>query len=147
MFYIIFAVNHHRLFPIHGSSFKRVHPLCGIGNASSSVHHNKTILVKRMCTQYSFLNQQLDNNVRIINNYCLYFVLIYINEDLKPQVKIGTSSGHVALNEMQWFILVTFKSNIAKNEVHELGNPRHTLSVNCRRNMSITSKKHSSVSK
>ena len=70
-----------------------------------------------------------------------------MNEDLKPQVKIGTSSGHVALNEMQWFILVTFKSNIAKNEVHELGNPRHTLSVNCRRNMSITSKKHSSVSK
>ena len=76
-----------------------------------------------MCTQYSFLDQQLDNNVRIINNYCLYFVLIYMNEDLKPQVKIGTSSGHVFLNEMQWFILVTFKSNIPKNEVHELGDP------------------------
>ena len=46
------------------------------------------------------------------------YVSIYLNEDLKLQVKIGTSSSHVVLNEMQWFILVTFKSNIAKNEVH-----------------------------
>ena len=46
------------------------------------------------------------------------YVSIYLNVDLKPQVKIGSSSGHVVLNEMQWFILVTFKSNIPKNEVH-----------------------------
>ena len=42
------------------------------------------------------------------------YVSIYLDEGLKPEVKIGTSSGHVLLNEMQWFILVTFKSNIAK---------------------------------
>jgi len=67
------------------------------------------------------------------------YVSIYLNEDLKPQVKIGTSSGHVVLNEMQWFILVTFKSNIPKNEVHELGDPRHTLSMYFGRYIRITS--------
>ena len=54
------------------------------------------------------------------------YVSIYLNEDLKPQMKIGTSSGHVVLNDLQWFILVTFKSNTSKNEVRELGDPRHT---------------------
>jgi hypothetical protein len=47
-------------------------------------------------------------------------VTIYLN-DLKPQVKIGTSSGHAVLNDTQWFILVTFMGDIPKNEVHELG--------------------------
>ena len=79
-----------------------------------------------------FLNQQQTK-----------YVSIYLNEDLKPQVKIGTSSGHVVLNEIQWFIQVTFKSNIAKNEVHELGDPRHTLSMYCGR----YEWEHSSVSK
>ena len=67
------------------------------------------------------------------------YVSIYLNEDLKPQVEIGTSSGHRVLNDMQWFILVTFKSNIAKNDMHELGNPRHTLSMFCGRYIRITS--------
>ena len=49
------------------------------------------------------------------------YVSVYLNENLQPQVKIGTSSGHVVLNDLQWFILVTFKCNISKNEVHELG--------------------------
>ena len=40
---------------------------------------------------------------------------------------------------MQWFILVTFKSNVAKNEVHELGDPRRTLSMYCGRYIRITS--------
>ena len=31
--------------------------------------------VKRVCTQYSFLDQQLNNNVRIINKYCLYLFI------------------------------------------------------------------------
>ena len=49
------------------------------------------------------------------------YVSIYLNNgDLKPQVKTGTS-GHAVLNEIQWFILVTFKGDIPKNEVHELG--------------------------
>jgi len=54
------------------------------------------------------------------------YVSVYLNEDLKPQVKIETSVGHVVLNDLQWFILVIFKSNVSKNEVHELGDPRHT---------------------
>jgi hypothetical protein len=27
------------------------------------------------------------------------YVSIYLNDDLKPQVKIGTSSGHAVLND------------------------------------------------
>jgi len=72
------------------------------------------------------------------------YVSIYLNDDLKPQVNIGTSSGHVVLNDLQLFILVTFKKNISKNEVHELGDPHHTLSMYCGRYILI---KHSSVSK
>jgi hypothetical protein len=63
------------------------------------------------------------------NQQEIKYVSIYLNEDLKQLVKSETSSGHVMLNEMQWFILVTFNSNIAKNEVNELGDPRHTLSM------------------
>ena len=68
------------------------------------------------------------------------YVSTYLNNnDLKPQVKIGTSCRHVVLNEIQWFILVTFKSNIPKNEVQELGDLQHTLSVYCGRYIRITS--------
>jgi len=67
------------------------------------------------------------------------YVSVYLNEDLKPQVKFGTSSAHVVLNDLQLFILVTFKSNISKNEVHELGDSRQTLSVYCGRYIRITS--------
>jgi len=63
----------------------------------------------------------------------------YLNEELKAQVKIGTSSGHVVLNDLQWFILVTFKSNLPKIELYELGEPLHTLSMNCGRCIRITS--------
>jgi len=67
-----------------------------------------------------YLNEQQTN----------YFS-IYLNDDdnLKPVVKIGTPSGHAVLNEMQWFILVTFKGYRPKSEVHELGDLQHTLSV------------------
>jgi len=62
------------------------------------------------------------------------YVTIYLNnDDLKPEVKIGTSSGHAVLNEIQLFILVAFKSDITKNEVHELGDSQHFLSVYCGR--------------
>ena len=67
------------------------------------------------------------------------YVSIYLNEDLKPQVEIGTSSGHRVLNDMQWFILVIFKSNVPKNELQELGDPRHNLSTYCGRYIRITS--------
>jgi len=58
-------------------------------------------------------------------------VSIYLN-DLKPNVKIGTSD-HAVLNGIQWFIPTTFKSDVLKNEVHELGDSQHTLSVYCGR--------------
>jgi hypothetical protein len=66
-----------------------------------------------------YLNEQEKKSVSIYLN----------NDDLKPHFKIGNSSGHAVLNEIQWFILVTFKSDIPKNEVHELGDSQHTLSV------------------
>jgi len=46
------------------------------------------------------------------------YVTVCLNENLKPQVKIGTSSGNVVLNDLQWFIVVIFKSNMSKNELH-----------------------------
>jgi len=51
----------------------------------------------------------------------------YPNDNLQPQVKIGTSSVYVVLNDIQRFILVTFKSHIPKSEVHKLGDARYTL--------------------
>jgi hypothetical protein len=66
---------------------------------------------------------------------------MYLNDDFKPQVKIGTSSGHAVLKDTQWFILVTFKGDIPKSVVHELGGSRHTLSVYCGRYIRITSEK------
>jgi len=74
-----------------------------------------------------------------LNEQQTMFVSIYLNDDnLEPEVKIASPFGHAVLNEMQWFILVTFKSDIPKNEVHELGDPQHTLSVFCGRYIRIT---------
>jgi hypothetical protein len=67
------------------------------------------------------------------------YVFIYLNDNLRPQVKIATSSGHAVLNDTQWFILVIFKSEIPKNEVHELGDSQHTLCMHCGRYIRITS--------
>ena len=50
------------------------------------------------------------------------YVSIYFNDDnLKTEVKIATPSGDAVLHELQRFILLTFKSDLSKNEVHELG--------------------------
>jgi hypothetical protein len=68
------------------------------------------------------------------------YVSIYLDTDnLKPYVKIRIPSGHAVLNEIQWFILVTFKGDIPKNKEHELGDSRHTLSVYCGRYIRIKS--------
>jgi len=75
-----------------------------------------------------------------LNEQEIKYVSIYLNnDDLKPQVKIGTSSGHAVLNEILWFIVLTFKSDIPKNEVHGLCDSQHTLSVYCGRYTRITS--------
>jgi hypothetical protein len=68
------------------------------------------------------------------------YVSIYLNnDDLKPHLKIGTSSGHAVLNEIHWFIQVPFKSDIPKNEVQELEDSQLTLSVYCGQYIRITS--------
>jgi len=70
------------------------------------------------------------------------YVSIYLNDDnLKKEIMYGTPSGHAGLNEMQWFILVTFKSDIYSNDMHELGDPQHTLSVFCGRYIDLTNEK------
>jgi hypothetical protein len=74
----------------------------------------------------------------LFNEQATKYVSIYLN-DLKPQVKIGTSSGYAVLNDTQWFILVTFKGHISKTEVRELGDSRHTLSMYYGRCNPITS--------
>jgi hypothetical protein len=67
------------------------------------------------------------------------YVSIFLGEHLTPQMKIVTFLRNVILNQVQWFILVTFKNDIPENEVHELGDSRHTLSVYCGRYIRITS--------
>ena len=75
-----------------------------------------------------------------LNEQQIKYVSIYLNYDtLKPKVKIGTASGNAVLNEVQWYILVAFEYNIPKNEVHELGDNQHTLSVYCGCYIRITS--------
>ena len=74
-----------------------------------------------------FQKTGLHRRTFFLNEQEKMYVPIYLNEDFKPQVKIGTSSGHVVLNDIQLFILAAFKSNTAKNQVHELGDPTHTL--------------------
>jgi len=65
-----------------------------------------------------------------LNEQQTKYVSIYPKDDnLKPKVKIGTPFGHAVLSEMQWFILVTFKGYTHKNELQELGDPQHNLSV------------------
>ena len=46
-------------------------------------------------------------------------------------MKIASSSRCVVLNQIQWFILVTFKSHIPNDEVYDLGDLHHTLSMHC----------------
>ena len=46
---------------------------------------------------------------------------IYLDDNLRPQLKIEAPSGRAVLNYTQWYILVTFEDNIPKGKVHELG--------------------------
>ena len=74
-----------------------------------------------------------------LNKQRTQYVSIYLNDDnLKPEGKFGTTSGHAVPNEIHWFILVTFRSDVPKNEVHEFGDSQHTLPVYCGRYMRIT---------
>jgi hypothetical protein len=44
-------------------------------------------------------------------------VSLYLDNNLRPQVKIEAPSGLAVLIDTQWFILVTFKDNIPKGKV------------------------------
>jgi len=62
-----------------------------------------------------------------------------LDYNFRPQMKIENPSSRALLNYTEWFILVTFKDNIPKSEVHELGDSRHSLSLHCGRYIRITS--------
>ena len=78
-------------------------------------------------------------HVYFLNKHRTKYVSIFLDETLKPHVKIASSSRSVVLNQIQWFILVTLKSYIPKSEVHELGDSSHTLSLHCGRYIRIMS--------
>src|SRR5215470_3698815 len=78
--------------------------------------------------------------VYFLNKRRTKYASIFLDGNLTPQVKVATSSScNVVLNQVQWFTLVTFKDDVPKNEVHELGDSRHTVSVYCGRYIRITS--------
>ena len=66
-------------------------------------------------------------------------VSLYLDDNLRAQVKTEAPSGSALLSDTQWFILVTFKDNIPKGKLQELSDSHHTLSVHCGRRIRITS--------
>jgi len=62
---------------------------------------------------------------------------VYLDDNLRPHVKIEAPSGRALLNDTRWFILVTFKDNTPKGKVLELGDSDHTLSKHCGRYIRI----------
>jgi len=89
--------------------------VCIMETARLSLHMTNVFQVTGLLRRTYFFNEQETK-----------YVSIYLN-DLKTQVKIGTSSGYAMINDIQWFILVTFKIHIPNSEVHKLGDSRHTL--------------------
>jgi hypothetical protein len=89
-----------------------------------SAHPNRFVInvfqMLVLLERVNYLNKQRTNHV------CIYLV-----ENLTPKVKITSSTSHVVLNQIQWFIIVTFKSY--KNWVHELGDSRRNLFMYCGR--------------
>jgi hypothetical protein len=77
--------------------------------------------------------------VYLLNKQKSKYASIFLDENLTPQVKIVTSSRNVVLNQIQWFILVTLKNDISKNEMHEFVDSHNTLSVYCGSYIRITS--------
>jgi hypothetical protein len=67
-----------------------------------------------------YLNKQRTKNV-----------CIYLDDNLEPQVNITSFTCLVVLNQMQWFIIVSFKEY--KFGVHELGDSSLNLFMYCGR--------------
>jgi hypothetical protein len=74
-----------------------------------------------------FQMSTLLERVYLLNKQRTKYVSIFLDEHLTPQVKIVTYSRNGVLTQIQWFIVVTLTNDIPKNEVHELGDSRHTL--------------------
>ena len=64
--------------------------------------HSLQGLTSNVCSHYCC--------IYALNEIEIKYVSIYLKNDLKPQVKFGTSSGHVLLNDVVWFIVVILKS-------------------------------------
>ena len=58
-------------------------------------------------------------------------VFVYLDDNLRPQLKFEFPLGRALLNDTQWFILVTLKNIIPKGKLHDLGDSHHTLSMHC----------------
>ena len=65
------------------------------------------------------------------------YVSLFLAEDLTPHFRIVCGNKAVVLNQIQWFILVTFK-DIPKNVFHELGDSLNTLDLYCGKYARIT---------
>jgi hypothetical protein len=68
-------------------------------------------------------------NLQKSKNLCIFL------DDMTPKVKITGFTGHVVLNQIKGFILVTFKDY--KIGVHKLGYSRNNLLMSCERCISI----------
>ena len=78
-------------------------------------------------------------HIYFLNKQRTKYVSIFLDDTFWPHVKIASSSRSVVLNQMQLFILETFRSHIPKSKMHELGESRHTLSLHCGRYIRIMS--------
>jgi hypothetical protein len=74
-----------------------------------------------------------------LNKARMRFVTLFVEECLSLHIKMVCSSRAIMLNQIQWFILVTFKDHIPKDVLHELGDTHHTLDLYCGRYISSTS--------
>lgn len=66
------------------------------------------------------------------------YVAIFLDENLTPSAKT-VSSRAVVLNQIQRFVVLTFRDQAAKDVIHETGNLPHILDFYCVRYIRITS--------
>ena len=65
----------------------------------------------------------------ILNSNWTKYVCLYLNRDLKPEVKIVSDLSAVVLNKDQWCALMVFKDYVKNYIVHELWDSSHTLDL------------------
>ena len=82
--------------------------------------------------------KRLLERVYYLNDSQRKYVSLFLDENLTPHARIVCGNRAVVLNQIQWFILVTFKDNIPKNVIHELGDSLHTLDLYCGKYARIT---------